>query len=411
MAICPFAVKKLIPAGSNDPRINARAAILHVDAGNATSLYEYFRDRSGGIESHFFIKLDGTIEQYRDTDYQADANYRANDFAVSIETQGFGGGKWTRKQLRSIKRLLLWLNKVENIPLRKIQKWDGSGVGYHTQFGAPGPWTPVAKSCPGPERIKQFNGNLVRWFRSNPANPPAPAPEPLPKAAMRVATANVKVGLGEQKSEACLKAMLKAEIDVLGLVEWGKKRRRILSRHAKSYRFPKLRRLAGFKHPTTGYVYVYPIGGGIPAVVDASVVEVISCRKVPSSGKHGSVGGRTATELILRRRSDGLTIPLRLVHLHAHHDDPDHKAAWREGVQSAAEWAESWAGFGPFVLGDMNSTIANVGDLVSCWKGHRRVTTGPHGGTIDHVYGPRQSFSVEAVPIPSDHPVGVIATY
>ena len=32
-------------------------------------------------------------------------------------------------------------------------------------FGAPGPWTPVAKSCPGPNRIKQFNNILVPWFK------------------------------------------------------------------------------------------------------------------------------------------------------------------------------------------------------------------------------------------------------
>ena len=192
MALCPFAVHKLIPPGSSDPRITARAAILHVDAGNASSLYDYFRFRSGGIESHFFIKLDGTIEQYRDTDFQADANLDANDFAISIETQGFGGGKWTAAQLVSIKRLLLWLNKVEGIPVRKIQHWDGSGVGYHTQFGAPSHWTPVAKSCPGPERIKQFNEVLVPWFQTNPeVRVPAPLPVPsLTVVAWNVGPAN-----------------------------------------------------------------------------------------------------------------------------------------------------------------------------------------------------------------------------
>ena len=28
---------------------------------------------------HFYIRRDGTVEQYRDTAYQADANYQAND--------------------------------------------------------------------------------------------------------------------------------------------------------------------------------------------------------------------------------------------------------------------------------------------------------------------------------------------
>lgn len=164
MALCPFAKHKLIPPGSNDPPIDARAAVCHVDAGGAETLYSYFRYRSGGVESHFHIRWTGVIEQYRDTDRQADANLGANDFAVSIETQGFGNGKWRKRQLRSLKRLLRWLHEVEGIPLRKIGDPYGSGVGYHVQFGAPGPWTPVAKSCPGPKRIKQYENVLVPWM-------------------------------------------------------------------------------------------------------------------------------------------------------------------------------------------------------------------------------------------------------
>lgn len=161
MAIYPKAVKRLIPPGSNDPRITPRVAILHVDAGNSDSLYDYFARRSGGIESHFHVKLDGTVEQYRDTDYQADANHKANDFAVSIETQGYGDGEWTPAQLVAIRDLLRWVSRVHDIPLRKAQAWDGTGIGYHIQFGAPGAWTPVAKSCPGPRRIQQFDHTLM----------------------------------------------------------------------------------------------------------------------------------------------------------------------------------------------------------------------------------------------------------
>ena len=167
MPLCPFATHRLIPPGSSDPRITPRVAILHVDAGDADSLYTYFRDRSGGIESHFHVKKTGEIEQYRDTNYQADANHRANDFAVSIETQGYGAGKWTDAQLASIKRLLRWLHDVHPaIRLAKVDRWDGAGIGYHVQFGAPGAWTPVAKSCPGPDRINQFHTVIVPWLNA-----------------------------------------------------------------------------------------------------------------------------------------------------------------------------------------------------------------------------------------------------
>jgi N-acetylmuramoyl-L-alanine amidase len=170
--LCPFAKHRIIPPGSNDPTIKPRVAILHVDAGDNPSLFEFFRDRSGGIESHFHIAKTGTIEQYRDIYHQADANRDANDFAVSIETQGFGAGEWNDAQLASIKRLLVWLNTEAGIPLRQVERWDGSGVGYHTLFGAPSHWTPVAKSCPGPDRKRQFHNVIVPWMKE------ASVPEP-----------------------------------------------------------------------------------------------------------------------------------------------------------------------------------------------------------------------------------------
>lgn len=207
MAIYPRAVQKLIPPGPSDPRITPRVAILHVDAGNAESLYTYFRDRSGGVESHFHIRRDGTVEQYRDTDFEADANYRANPFAVSIETQGYGDGTWSAAQLSAIKALLKWLNKTHDIPLVKCATWDGTGVGYHVQFGAPGYWTPVAKSCPGPQRIKQFETLLVPWMREvSKTAPPKKTRGPEVDAAL-AALRNAK---GKGKRLAALKAARQA---------------------------------------------------------------------------------------------------------------------------------------------------------------------------------------------------------
>ncbi len=207
MPVYPRAVKKLIPPGSNDPRITPRVAILHVDAGNNESLYTYFRDRSGGIESHFHVRRDGLVEQYRDTDYQADANNKANDFAVSIETQGFGEGTWSAAQLSAIKGLLRWLHEVHDIPLRKVETWDGSGVGYHVQFGAPGPWTPVAKSCPGPNRIRQFESLLVPWMReASKTVPPKMTRGPEVDAALK----NLRNAKGKGKRGAAILAARKA---------------------------------------------------------------------------------------------------------------------------------------------------------------------------------------------------------
>lgn len=174
MAWYPEAVKKLINPGPNDPPIIAVGAILHVASSESNSLFGYFNGRSDGIESHFYIRRDGTIEQYRDTHFEADANLKANSFIgqhgsrfgfVSIETQGMDEGEWTDAQLVSIKALLRWLSETHNFPLQRATNPRGPGVGYHTMFGAPGPWTPKAKTCPGPDRVRQFNNILEPWMR------------------------------------------------------------------------------------------------------------------------------------------------------------------------------------------------------------------------------------------------------
>jgi hypothetical protein len=170
MALCPFADQRwLISPGSSDPRITPRIAILHTDGGDAYNLGPYFDGPSGGIESHFHIAKDGTLFQYRDTGWEADANYRANPFAISIETQGTGYEEWTAAQIETILRLLRWLNQVHSIPLKVCDHWDGTGIGYHIQFGSPGWWTPTGKICPGPKRIAQIGTTIIPalkgdWF-------------------------------------------------------------------------------------------------------------------------------------------------------------------------------------------------------------------------------------------------------
>lgn len=164
MALYPLAIQKPIPPGINDPRIKPRVVILHVAVFIGKSLYDYFKDRSGGVESHFYIRLDGTVEQYRDTIWQADANTDANDFAISIETEGMEYGQWTPEQLAAIKALILWCHETHDIPLVRCPAWDGSGVGYHTLF--PGRWDKRGASCPGPDRKLQFNQVLDPWMRA-----------------------------------------------------------------------------------------------------------------------------------------------------------------------------------------------------------------------------------------------------
>lgn len=214
MAIYPGARARLISPGSNDPQIIPIGVILHVDAGNSGSLYSYFANKSGGIESHFHIRKDGGVEQYRDTTYEADANYKGNSFRkngrtygfISVETQGLEMEEWNENQLREIKELLLWAHRIHGIPLRVCPAWDEAGIGYHIMFGSPGAWTNVSKSCPGPKRIKQFNSILVPWMKTalmkpDPVQPPVEDDMPF--------------------TEAQIRALVQAELEEYGSRLWG----------------------------------------------------------------------------------------------------------------------------------------------------------------------------------------------
>ncbi len=174
MAWYPDAVRARVDHGSEDPPITPVMAILHVDAGNAYDLEEWFESGSGGIESHFHVRKDGSVQQFRSTGVEADANYHANSFwrdgrlvgAISVETQGYGDGTWNREQLAAITDLLTWCHTQHGIPLRVCPGPYADGVGYHVMFGAPGPWTPYAKTCPGPDRQRQFRDVLVPWMET-----------------------------------------------------------------------------------------------------------------------------------------------------------------------------------------------------------------------------------------------------
>lgn len=174
----PKAIVKNIRPGENDPAIKPVGVILHVAVSEGSSLYSYFNGPSGGIESHFYIRRDGTVEQYREAGFEADANYRANSFVedgvrkgfLSVETQGMASGEWTAAQMTSIKALIVWAHETYKIPYVVAPDPTGPGIGYHTLFSS---WTNVAgKVCPGPDRIRQFKGPLTRWLEEKRA--PAP---------------------------------------------------------------------------------------------------------------------------------------------------------------------------------------------------------------------------------------------
>jgi hypothetical protein len=185
MAVCPFARWRPLPENWTQDTIDPDQAILHtaVDARGRTSLFGYFGQEKITLESTFYIYMDGDIEQYLDTTVQADANRWANPRAISIETEDDGTPDttpWSPAQVRSLIRLLDWICDVHpKVRRRRCPAWDEAGIGYHTMWGAPSPWTPTAgKTCPGKARIPQVD-NIIRTVREAGSPAPAPAQESL----------------------------------------------------------------------------------------------------------------------------------------------------------------------------------------------------------------------------------------
>ena len=105
-----------------------------------------------------------------DTNVRADANGRANGYAISIETEDDGdpeGNPWTDAQLRALIDLNVWICETHGIPPELARTPTGEGLGWHSMWGfkdplrlegpVPNPWTPsFGKTCPGRTRINQF---------------------------------------------------------------------------------------------------------------------------------------------------------------------------------------------------------------------------------------------------------------
>lgn len=181
MAVCPFAEWRPLPQNSKQPRITPRSVILHsaVD-GKASDLWSFF-SRSA-LESHFYVRADGHVVQYMDTQVRADANNKANAFAVSIETDDNGNPNvqpWTDAQVIAIIKLVSWICDTHGIPKTQCPTWDKPGIGWHSMWGAPSPWTPYkGKTCPGTVRIKQIKDQILPALAHTSPKPPPPSIAP-----------------------------------------------------------------------------------------------------------------------------------------------------------------------------------------------------------------------------------------
>jgi hypothetical protein len=156
------------------------------DRGSATAIYNYFNRPNVVVESTFVVGLEpsDSTRQLLDSTARADANLSANTTAISAEFVGRAEDPFTDWQVAEAIRLGKWAHAAHDIPKQLIPSPAGAGFGWHIMFGSPGPWTGVAKECPGKKRIKQLKDTILPAIFDGaavptPAAPPAGRPPAL----------------------------------------------------------------------------------------------------------------------------------------------------------------------------------------------------------------------------------------
>lgn len=160
MSRLPGAEWRPLPESGRQGSFTKTQLIVHSIVGSAEGAYGYFLN-STDLESTFIVKKSGKTIQVLDSAERADANFTANERAMSAETEDNGDPNtdpWTAEQVAELIRIGVWAHQVHGIPVRRCPAHDKPGFGYHSMFGAPSPWTPVrGKTCPGVVRIRQFD--------------------------------------------------------------------------------------------------------------------------------------------------------------------------------------------------------------------------------------------------------------
>jgi N-acetylmuramoyl-L-alanine amidase len=155
---------KPIPDHGGEPTLSPTTHIHHSIVGSAAGAWGYFAN-STSIESTNIVLKSGYLWQIMSRREQADANYKANAFAISTETEDNGNPNtdpWTGAQIDTLVWVTLQDIRDFAIPRRVAPGWDKGGIGYHSMFGAPSQWTPAAgKTCPGTIRKRQWNTIVV----------------------------------------------------------------------------------------------------------------------------------------------------------------------------------------------------------------------------------------------------------
>lgn len=154
--LCPFATQRPVSAHGGSMATHL-GVVIHVTAGEGDPFNE-FANPANQVSSHFGIgngqggMLDGSLEQYVDTDLDSWAQAAGNGSYVSVETEGEPTELLTPAQVATFGRLMAWLHQVHGVLLSITDTPGAPGFITHGDGGAS--WG-GHEGCPGPLRSAQ----------------------------------------------------------------------------------------------------------------------------------------------------------------------------------------------------------------------------------------------------------------
>lgn len=254
--VCPFAKWRPLETAQREPKMTGHDIFcFHTMVGYLVSTDGYFRSGGwDGTESHWGVggawgpdlggRMDGTLFQWQDMLYQADANLNGNPRVLSVETADNAPRSasdlkaWTPAQVDTLVRLGIWVTSKaaharcpstwtchrEGIPRVLIPdtKPGRRGLGYHRQGVDPYRvdggvrWSSAyGKVCPGDARINQLITEVVPRIRAEHVS----QEDDMPSAQEVVAEFADELTAGQQtKLRRNMVALINGELDKR---EWG----------------------------------------------------------------------------------------------------------------------------------------------------------------------------------------------
>jgi hypothetical protein len=242
-----------------------------------------------------------------------------------------------------------------------------------------------------------------------------------------VATANILYTLPHHAAREALRGVLDSGPDLVGLQEWGLRRRRLLRESGRVW-LPVRRGARPPGDPSLAYLWCTPVVGGCPVGVLAARFEMIECgSRLLERGGRSDRGARPfplmpprfATVAVVRDLQRDQPVSLINFHLtpgvqargRYREDRPLLVARHREEVRSLDRLVGEQLALGRtvYAVGDSNFDGLRLTGLTSAWEG-REGGPGTLGSRrkIDDVHGPGRSESVSLLASASDHKAVVV---